>query len=100
MAIRHGEMGQTERDAILADIQRQLETGYFRMAEASQSEIYAKAGELSDTYTPAVGTRSLDLMHIATAILSKAQRLLSTDIRQREAAKAEGLEIKPSGSKS
>lgn len=95
LAIRRGEMGETEREAILADIRRQLEAGYFRMAEASQSEIYAKAGDLSDTHTPAIGTRSLDLMHLATAVLCKAQRLLSTDTRQREAAKAEGLEVKP-----
>jgi hypothetical protein len=95
LAIRRGEMGETEREAILADIRRQLDAGYFRMAEASQSEIYAKAGDLSDTHTPAIGTRSLDLMHLATAVLCKAQRLLSTDTRQREAAKAEGLEVKP-----
>lgn len=95
MAIRRGEMGETERDAILDDIRRQLDAGYFRMADASQSEIYAKASELSDAYTPAIGTRSLDLMHLATAMLCKVQRLLSTDIRQREAAKAEGLEVRP-----
>ena len=95
LAIRRGEMGETERDAVLADIRRQLDAGFFRMADASQSEIYAKAGELSDRHTPAIGTRSLDLMHVATAMLCKARRLLSTDTRQREAAKAEGLEVKP-----
>lgn len=95
MAIRRGEMGEIEREAILADIRRQLESGYFRMAEASQSEIYAKACELSDTYTPTIGARSLDLMHVATAMLCKAKRLLSTDTRQREAAKTEGLEVRP-----
>lgn len=95
MAIRRGEMGETEREAVLADIRRQIEAGFFRMAEASQSEIYAKAGELSDRHTPAIGTRSLDLMHVATALLCKARRFLSTDTRQREAAQAEGLEVKP-----
>lgn len=94
-AIRRGEMGVTERDAVLTDIQRQLDAGYFRMAEASQSEIYAKACELSDKHTPAIGTRSLDLMHVAAALLCKTRCLLSTDTRQREAAKAEGLKVKP-----
>ena len=95
MAIRRGEMGETERDAILVDIRRQLEVGYFRLAEVSQSEIYAKASELSDRHTPGIGTCSLDLMHVATALLCRAQRFLSTDTRQREAAKAEGMEVKP-----
>lgn len=94
-AIRRGEMGETEREAILTDIRRQIDTGFFRMAETSQSEIYAKAGELSDKHTPTIGTRSLDLMHVAAAMLCKARRFLSTDTRQREAAKAEGLEVKP-----
>ena len=93
MAIRRGEMGETERDAILVDIRRQLEVGYFRLAEVSQSEIYAKASELSDRHTPGIGTRSLDLMHVATALLCRAQRFFSTDTRQREAAKAEGMEV-------
>jgi len=95
LAIRRGEMGETERDAILADIRRQLEAGFFQMAEVSQSEIYAKAGELSDAHTPAIGTRSLDLIHVATALLCKVRRMLSTDTRQRQAAEAEGLDVKP-----
>ena len=40
-------------------------------------------------------TRSLDLMHVATALLGKARVFLSTDSRQRKAAKAEGLDVKP-----
>lgn len=95
MAIGRGEMGETERDAVLDDIRQQLESGYFRMAGTSQSEIYAKAEELSNRHTKTLATRSLDLMHVATAILCKAKRFLSTDTRQREAAKAEGLEVKP-----
>jgi len=95
LAIRRGEMGEREREAVLADIRRQLDAGFFRMAEASQSEIFAKAGELSDRHTPTLGTRSLDLMHVAAAMLCKARRFLSTDTRQREAAKAEGLDVKP-----
>jgi hypothetical protein len=65
------------------------------MADVSQADIYAKARELSDRHTPAMLTRSLDLMHVATALLSKARVFLSTDNRQRLAAKAEGLDVKP-----
>jgi hypothetical protein len=35
------------------------------------------------------------MMHVATAMRCKAWRFLSTDTRQREAAKAEGLDVKP-----
>ena len=94
-AIHRGEIGKDDRDAVFTDIERQLAAGFFRMADASQTDIYAKARELSDRYTPAMATRSLDLMHVATALLSKARVFLSTDIRQRKAAKAEGLTVMP-----
>jgi predicted nucleic acid-binding protein len=95
MAIGRGEIGKAEREAVMADIERQIEAGFFRMADVSQADIYAKARELSDRHTPAMRTRSLDLMHIAAALLCKARVFLSTDTRQRTAAKAEGLEVKP-----
>lgn len=95
MAIRRGEIGPPEREAVIADIQRQIETGFFRLAEVSQAGIYAKAEELSDRHTPEILTRSLDLMHVATALLCRVRRFLSTDTRQRAAAMAEGLEVKP-----
>jgi predicted nucleic acid-binding protein len=95
MAIHRGEIGVTERDAILADINHHLETGFFRMAEVSQADIYQKAAKLSDHHTPEHLTRSLDLMHVATAVLASARIFLSTDARQRRVAQAEGLLVKP-----
>jgi hypothetical protein len=40
-----------------------------------------------------LGTRSLDLMHVAAAMLLEATALLSFDDRQRKAATAEGLGV-------
>lgn len=95
LAIQRREIGTHERDAVMADIRRQIEAGFFRMANVSQAEVYAKAGELSDKHTPESSTRSLDLIHVATALLCKAKEFLSTDTRQRAAAKAEGLLVRP-----
>lgn len=95
LAIARGEIGVSEREAVMADIDRQIASGFFRMADVSQVEIYAMARELSDRHTPAILTRSLDLMHVAAALLVKASVFLSNDSRQRAAAAAEGLKIKP-----
>lgn len=95
MAIGRGEIGEAEREAVIADIERQIEAGFFRMATVSQAEIYAKARELSDRHTPVMLTRSLDLLHIAAALLCKVRFFLSTDTRQRMAAQAEGMEVNP-----
>lgn len=84
-----------QRDLVLAEIDTQIETGFFRLVDASQSSIYAKAQELSNKHTPAVATRSLDLMHLAAALLSGARTFLTFDKRQAKAAFAEGLLVKP-----
>ena len=94
-AIGRGEIGETEREAVMADMERQIEAGFFRMADASQAEIYAKARELSDRHTTAMRTRSLDLMHVAAALLCKARVILSTDTRQRTVALADGATARP-----
>lgn len=95
MAIHRGEIDGEQRDAVLADIERHTVAGFFQMAQVSQTDIYAKAAELSNRHTPEFLTRSLDLMHVATALLVEADVFLSTDTRQRKAALAEGLEVKP-----
>ena len=93
--INRGEISGTQRDAVLTEIDAQIETGFFRLVEASQSSIYAKARELSNKHTPEFATRSLDLMHLAAALLSEARTFLTFDKRQIKAAIAEGLIIKP-----
>ena len=93
--INRGKISGTQRDAVLTEIDAQIETGFFRLVEASQSSIYAKARELSNKHTPEFATRSLDLMHLAAALLSEARTFLTFDKRQIKAAIAEGLIIKP-----
>ena len=93
--INRGEITGEQRDLVLAEIDTQIETGFFRLVDASQSSIYAKAQELSNKHTPAVATRSLDLMQLAAALLSGARTFLTFDKRQAKAAFVEGLLVKP-----
>jgi predicted nucleic acid-binding protein len=93
--INRGEITSDQRDAVLAEIEAQIEKGFFRLVDASQSSIYSKAQELSNKHTPGVATRSLDLMHLAAALLSESHTFLTFDRRQAKAASAEGLVVKP-----
>ena len=93
--INRGEISSEQRDAVLAEIDTQIEAGFFRLVDASQSSIYTKAQELSNKHTPAVATRSLYLMHLAAALLSGARTFLTFDKRQAKAGFAEGLLVKP-----
>ena len=55
--------------------------------------LYQKAIELAERHSATLGTRSLDLMHVAAALILKAELFLSFDERQRKAAVKEGMSI-------
>lgn len=50
-----------------------------------------RAAELSRVHTPRLGTRSLDVLHVACALELKLRHFLTFDDRQRQLAKASGL---------
>ena len=73
-----------------------VENGIFTIIPVPAATLFTKTAELADRHSARLGTRSLDLMHIAAALLLDAKIFFSFDERQRKAAKAEGLKIKPS----
>lgn len=50
--------------------------------------------ELSRVYTPQLGTRTIDTLHVAAALELKADRFWTFDDRQAKLAKAAGLKLK------
>jgi predicted nucleic acid-binding protein len=53
--------------------------------------VYQKARQLSRHHTAGIGARTLDMMHVAAALVLEASALYTFDRRQRDLAKAEGL---------
>jgi hypothetical protein len=64
----------------LGELTRNLE------ATVSQLDLREKAAQLAEKYTGSLGTRTLDLLHLAAANLLGARQLLSFDEQQRQAA--------------
>ncbi len=50
--------------------------------------------KLSSAHTAKLGTRTLDVIHVATAILLKCKDFITCDIRQAALAKAAGLKVR------
>jgi predicted nucleic acid-binding protein len=69
--------------------------GVLRRYSLAPEEHYAKARELSKKHTPQLASRSLDILHVAAALLLKAETLASFDERQRQLAKKAGLKLLP-----
>lgn len=52
-----------------------------------------RASELSRRHTPTLGTRSLDVLHVACALELQLRHFLTFDERQRQLAAAVGLKL-------
>jgi predicted nucleic acid-binding protein len=95
LAVARKQISLGDRDALWRQFEVQIRAGVFVQTPLPSAELHEKARDLSDRYTPALATRSLDLLHVAAALLLNAKVFYSFDERQRQAAAAEGLQVKP-----
>jgi len=95
LAVFRGELSASDASLKKRLFLDDIAHGIFTILPVPASTLFAKSAELADRHSARLGTRSLDLMHVAAALLLKADTFLSFDDRQRKAAKAEGLKVKP-----
>ena len=82
-------------DTALAKLQANLDTGAVQLVPAEWSDVHQRAEDLSRRHTAAAGHRSLDVLHVATALHLHAREFLTFDTNQRKLAVAVGLKVKP-----
>jgi predicted nucleic acid-binding protein len=75
----------------LANLTADFATGNFQQAEILWRAALNRAAELSQTYTAKLGTRSLDVLHVACALELKSRFFLTFDERQQKLCSAVGL---------
>lgn len=85
------EISITERDRSLNLLLADLSAGVFSHVEIPHSSVLIEAERLSARHSEKLGTRSLDILHVAMAVSVGCQRFLSFDRRQVKLAKATGL---------
>lgn len=95
LAVFRGDLTGTEAAALESLFKEDVANGIFAILPVPASTLFAKAMELADRHSAGLGTRSLDLLHVAAALLLKAETFFSFDERQRKAAEAEGLDVRP-----
>ncbi len=95
LAVFRGEITANDADALQSLFYEDVANGVFVITPIPANALFAKAIELANRYSARLGTRSLDLLHVAAALLLKAEFFFSFDDRQRKVAKAEGLKVKP-----
>lgn len=82
-----------ETAAIYWQLQHDLAEGLLRLEDCSWRTVMDQAAELSRLHTPALGTRALDVLHVASALELDARRFVTCDTRQAGLAAACGLTV-------
>lgn len=93
---RAAYLGQLAPDGLaeaLADFTSDFASGHFRQAEILWRAALNGAAELSQRHTPKLGTRSLDVLHVACALELKLPHFLTFNGRQQQLAAAAGLKV-------
>jgi predicted nucleic acid-binding protein len=86
---------QADCDRALADLQTDLDTGAVVVVTADWPDVHRLAETISKRHTIAGGHRSLDILHVATALHLGAREFLTFDTNQRKLAAVEKLKVKP-----
>ena len=94
-AVQRQRITVAQRDALWQDVEADIAGGFLVPTPVASGQLHDQARLLSDRHTPTLGTRSLDLLHVAAALLLGSKTFFSFDDRQRKAAAREGLKVKP-----
>ena len=90
-----GQISAEERRAAFRQIQNDFDAGLLVHLPVEWTNVFRRADEISERCGARAGQRTIDLLHVATALECEARTFLSFDNRQRRLAQAAGLKVKP-----
>lgn len=76
-----------------ADLDTDLREGRLALIDTLWRRTLDLAAELSSRHTSLIGTRALDVLHVATALVLQSKRFATYDARQAKLAKVVGLRV-------
>jgi predicted nucleic acid-binding protein len=90
-----GDITEAELRAALRDFHTDIGGGRLERPAYDLVAVFHKAEELSAKYAAATLARSLDILHVATALVIRVSAFVSFDERQRKVARRAGLKVLP-----
>ena len=82
-----------ERDAALARLEHLVARRALLDVALDMDAAITRAANLSTAHTERLGARAIDLLHVAGALTLESELFFTTDSRQAQLAKAEGLKV-------
>jgi predicted nucleic acid-binding protein len=90
-----GEITKAQEIAANRAFLSDIESGVLTPCDYDLGEVFLLAERLSAKHSAIIGSRSLDLLHVAAALEAGATHFASLDTRQRKVASLNGLKILP-----
>ena len=87
------ELSSVVATQALGDFEAEVQAGLFELAELAFGALCRRAEALADSYSDQLGVRSLDVMHVASALELKCREFVTADVRQGELAKSCRLKV-------
>jgi len=79
----------------IAAFEQDIATGRWQRPAYTAATVEQKADELSAGHSATLGCRTLDIIHVAAALVLGAKEFVTFDTRQGALAKQAGLTVKP-----
>jgi predicted nucleic acid-binding protein len=95
LAVFQQRLTSAEAQAAWQDVLQDLAAGLLAPAPDLWGKLVVEAESLAEHHTPTIGSRSLDILHVAAALVSGATNFYTFDDRQRKLAQLAGLRVQP-----
>lgn len=89
------ELTGAEGRAVLDSIHDDLQSGFLKETKLVWAEVFKTSEALSVQFTETLGTRGMDVLHLAAARSIGAERFLTFDNRQKTLALKTGIKVGP-----
>ena len=87
------EIARDQRRLVMEKFAEHESRGVFYRPQISWTDTFKNAVQLSKRHTREAGSRALDILHVASALVLDADKFLTLDARQIDLASRSGIEI-------
>jgi len=95
LAVFRKEITDQQCTAVLASMEADKRAGVLAPSRVAWAEVFEQAEALSAAHTIVIGTRAMDILHVAAATLLATGEFFTFDERQKNLALQVGLRVHP-----
>ena len=93
LAVFRGEITRGEGEALIASIDADVQSGVLCNTVLPWADVFEQAELLSSRHTFSLGTRAMDVLHVAAAVVLEVQTFYTFDARQQRLAREVGMQV-------